>query len=76
MWGGKGMHREIVISSDIESAGYDNIQAVMEVEWKVGGIGQYKGVPRELAEGIHTAESPGKYMNEKIKGYYEYERVS
>ena len=70
------MDRTYVTSSNIASIGYDPEQMILEVEFLNGSIYQYYDVPEALFEGIMSAESHGKYLNEHIKkGGYRYERV-
>lgn len=52
------------------------MQMILEVEFLNGSIYQYYDVPEALYEGIMSAESHGKYLNEYIKkGGYRFERV-
>ena len=52
------------------------MQMILEVEFLNGFIYQYYDVPEVLYEGIMSAESHGKYLNEYIKkGGYRFERV-
>ena len=70
------MDRTYVSSSNIASIGYDPKQMILEVEFLNGSIYQYYDVPEALYEGIMSAESHGKYLNEYIKkGGYRFERV-
>lgn len=70
------MDRTYVSSSNIASIGYDHMQMILEVEFLNGSIYQYYDVPEALYEGIMSAESHGKYLNEYIKkGGYRFERV-
>ena len=70
------MDRTYVSSSNIASIGYDPMQMSLEVEFLNGSIYQYYDVPEALYEGIMSAESHGKYLNEYIKkGGYRFERV-
>lgn len=70
------MDRTYVFSSNIASIGYDPMQMILEVEFLNGSIYQYYDVPEALYEGIMSAESHGKYLNEYIKkGGYRFERV-
>lgn len=70
------MDRTYVSSSNSASIGYDPMQMILEVEFLNGSIYQYYDVPEALYEGIMSAESHGKYLNEYIKkGGYRFERV-
>lgn len=63
-------------SSNIASIGYDSISQILEVEFLNGAIYQYYDVPETLYDGLMSADSHGKYLNEYIKkGGYSYSRV-
>ena len=67
------MERESVVSSNIESIGWEN--DILEVEFLNGGIYQYFGVPKDVYEDMLIAESVGKYLHYYIKGFYNYQKV-
>lgn len=69
------MNRVDVDSSNILSIGYDPDSQVLEIEFKDGSIYSYLKVPPNHYDGIMNADSHGKYLNENIKGIYEYERT-
>lgn len=70
------MDRKYVSSSNIASIGYDSTNQILEVEFLNGSIYQYYDVPETLYDGLMSADSHGKYLNEYIKkGGYRYERV-
>ncbi|MBO7494531.1 MAG: KTSC domain-containing protein [Bacteroidales bacterium] len=70
------MDRKYVSSSNIASIGYDSISQILEVEFLNGAIYQYYDVPETLYDGLMSADSHGKYLNEYIKkGGYSYSRV-
>ena len=58
------MKRNVVISSNIKSVGFDN--GILEVEFNSGAVYQYADVPKEIFDGIMSAESVGKFVNEKV----------
>lgn len=63
-------------SSNIASIGYDSISQILEVEFLNRAIYQYYDVPETLYDGLMSADSHGKYLNEYIKkGGYSYSRV-
>lgn len=64
------MERTSVISSNIQSVGYDPSAEILEVGFKDGSVYQYQGVPSNEHEGIMSSGSKGKYLNERIKGRY------
>lgn len=70
------MERQFVTSSNIASIGYDSTSQILEVEFRDGSIYQYYDVPESLYDGLMSADSHGKYLNEYIKkGGFRYQRV-
>lgn len=70
------MDRTYVTSSNIASIGYDSVQMILEVEFLNGSIYHYYDIPESIYEGIMSAESHGKYLNEYVKkGGYRFERI-
>ena len=69
------MNRKHVVSSDLESAGYDPGLRVLEVKFRRGGLYRYFDVPQEEYDGLMAAESHGKYLAARIKGRYMYAKV-
>lgn len=63
-----------VESSNIESVGYDDTTSSMYVKYKSGTY-KYDGVDKSVFESLLTSTSKGKFMNENIKGQYNYTRV-
>ena len=63
-----------VESSNIESVGYDDTTSSMYVKYKSGTY-KYDGVEKSVFESLLTSTSKGKFMNENIKGQYNYSRV-
>lgn len=64
------MERSHVVSSTLASVGYDPDSQTLEVEFRLGGVYQYKDVPPEIADGLISAPSKGHYFNEHIKNSY------
>ena len=64
-----------VESSNISAVGYDMSFGALIVEYKSGNKYQYKGVPYELYENLLKAESKGRFMNENVKGKFDYDRI-
>lgn len=60
-----------VNSSNIKSIGYDGTD--LYVEYLSGSVYQYKNVPQGQFESLKTAESKGRFMNENIKGKFNYD---
>ena len=58
-------------SSNILSVGYDDKAAFLTVQFrrKEGSCTYtYPGIPKRVFEGLLSAESPGKFFNEHVKG--------
>ena len=68
------MKRVKVDSSTILAIGYDMGGSLLEVEFKNGGVYQYKNVPISVTASMMASESKGKFFH-KIKGDYEWEKV-
>ena len=69
------MERVAVSSSNLSSVGYDPDSQTLEIEFHHGGVYQYAGVPREVFEGLISAESQGKYFHANIKNRYPYTKL-
>jgi hypothetical protein len=59
-----------VRSSFIVAAGYDPDTQIMEVEMTSGRSYTHPNVPPEVYENLLTADSPGRFYNDNIKGVY------
>ena len=62
-----------VVSSNIRAVGYEGNDLI--VEYLSGTKYKYKAVPKDLYETLLTAESKGRFVNNNIKGKFEYEKV-
>ena len=63
-----------VESSNIISVGYDEMTSSMYVNYPSGTY-KYDGVDKSVYESLLTSPSKGRFMNENIKGQYNYSRV-
>jgi hypothetical protein len=61
-----------VKSSNIISVGHDGTN--LYVNYKSGTY-KYENVDKSVYESLLTSESKGKFMNENIKGKYNYSRI-
>jgi len=74
--------REIPNSSRIHSVGYDPTQQVLVVRFKANDgtpdakVRNYRDVPREVADGFHTAESAGRHFAFNVHGRYDCDVVA
>lgn len=69
------MRRERVESSSIRSIGYDADGAVLEVEFRHGGVYRYFAVPRSTHAELLAAPSKGAFLADRIKPRHGVERV-
>lgn len=63
-------------SSNVSGYSYDDDTLELHVWFNSGSEYVYQAVPRYVADGLGTASSPGRYLNEFIKDAYDAERVS
>jgi hypothetical protein len=61
-------------SSQIASITYSD-DMTLTVAFQRGGVYEYKQVPEDVAMGFSQAPSAGKYLNEFVKGLYDYARI-
>jgi hypothetical protein len=62
-------------STVIKSFSYDAVKQRLRVIFISGMIYEYKKVPQEVYDEMKAAFSKGIYLNERIKGFYEFEKV-
>ena len=65
------MKRIPVKSNNIASVGYDSASRTLEVEFKSGGVYEYKSVAPATALAFHKSKSKGQYFANFIKSKYE-----
>lgn len=70
------MNRVPVISSNIDSVGYDEGQELLEVAFRRGGVWHYRNVPRDVYRGMLQADSPGKFFLAYVKGKFSEEKIA
>ena len=61
-------------SSNVAGFGYDETSNTLTVEFNSGSRYNYYDVPKHIYEGMKSADSKGKYLNNEIKGVYRYAR--
>ena len=70
------MNRTQISSSNLRSVGYDPTSAILEVEFRHGGVYQYSEVPAARYAGLMSAYSHGRYFDQFIKGgRYSYRQI-
>lgn len=69
------MDRTHVESSNITSVGYDVASRLLQVVFHSGAVYNYTDVDPEHHEGLVSSDSPGRYLNQHIKGNCPCERA-
>lgn len=65
-----------VVSSNLSSVGYEAETQTLYVTFTNGSTYTYEAVPEDVYQGLLSAESVGKYLNQNVKGHYDYRKVS
>ena len=65
-----------VESSNIAAIGSEVGKLDLYVRFNSGSEYVYHDVPEEVVQDFLDADSKGKFLNERIKGKYQYEKVS
>lgn len=63
-------------SSVIATIRYDAVKQILRVIFLSGSIYDYKKVPENVYNAMKAATSKGSFLNRKIKGRYEFEKVT
>jgi hypothetical protein len=69
------MERKRLNASRLRSAGYDERNRLLEVEFSDGSIVQYSGVSAEVHRRLMNAPSPGSYFHDNIEENFPAKRV-
>nr|ACO70897.1 hypothetical protein [uncultured Verrucomicrobiota bacterium] len=70
------IRREAVESTSIASIGFHAELRILEIEFRSGALYRYFAVPLSIFEGMQKAESKGRYFSQKIRGQFEFHRLS
>lgn len=70
------MQRQPLKSSRLRSAGYDEAQRRLELEFQDRSIRIYKGVPPEVWRRLSSAPDAAVYFDDRIAEEYPWERGS
>ena len=65
-----------VSSSDLRAVGYDEWTGTLVIEFRSGGVYEYRRVPYSEYARLMNASSHGKYFHAYIKNRYPCSRVS
>jgi hypothetical protein len=63
-------------SSVVAAMTYDPHSSTLRVRFVSGMVYDYKNVPEEVFKAMKNATSKGTFLNQYIKGNYEFEKVS
>lgn len=66
------MDMQPISSSNLDSAGYDEAEQIMEVSFLNGGTYRYYNVPKDVWEEFLVANTPGQYFYHHIRTSYTY----
>jgi len=58
-------------SSNLAGYEYDEASQVLTIRFQSGRTYRYGSVPSSVADGLGTADSPGRYFNSEIKNSFE-----
>ena len=64
-----------VQSSNAEAVGYDSNKKELFVRFKGGSTYRYSNVPKVIFDGLLQTESFGRYLNQKVKGKYNFKKI-
>ena len=60
-----------LVSSNLSSYRYDHRAQILYVRFTSGREYSYEGVSQDVADGLGSAASPGKYFNSAIKNQFQ-----
>ena len=63
-------------SSVVAAIKYDPHTSILRIIFVSGIVYDYKNVPKEVYEAMKTASSKGTFLNTRIKGKYEFEKIN
>lgn len=69
------MKRQPVISSNIQSIGYNVETMILEVEFNKNGIYQYYNVPQHVFGSFMNAPSKGRFFIRHIRDVYVFKKI-
>jgi hypothetical protein len=69
------VNRVVVVSDMMSSVGYDPTTAVLEVEFRSGGVYEYFDVPPHEHAALLLADSKGQFFNARVRTSFRFRRV-
>lgn len=64
-----------VASTTLATVAYDDIESLLQLEFRSQAVYHYFGVPAAVYKSLLDAPSKGSYFNQAIRGRYPYVRV-
>ena len=68
------IRRQPVRSTSVHEAGYDVATQTLDLRFS-GGVYRYDAVPRAVYEALLGAVSPGRFVNDEIRGRFRCHRI-
>jgi type VI protein secretion system component VasK len=65
-----------VQSTTLATVIYDEVRAVLQLDFLSRALYQYSDVPQEVHEALLSAPSKGRYFNQAIRGRFPFARIS
>jgi len=65
----------LVVSSNVDSMGYDEAKKVLQVKFSTGKTYQYFGVPSAIWIELGKAVSVGSYINKFVARSYKFKKL-
>lgn len=65
-----------VESSNIDSVGYDKEDLTLYIKFKNNTTYTYSKVPEKIYGSLMEAESVGKYLNQYVKGVFDFAKLN
>lgn len=62
-------------SSVVAAIRYDQASATLRIIFVSGMVYDYKEVPEKVYKAMKAATSKGTFLNRRIKGHYEFEKI-
>lgn len=63
-------------SSNLDGIAYDEVSAVLQIDFNTGSRYQYFGVEADKAEKLFEAESKGRFFSKEIRNNYPYAQLT
>jgi hypothetical protein len=65
-----------VQSSNVASIGYSIEEKILRIKFNYGGIYDYINVPAYVYQLMLVAPSKGKFINQELKGKYQFKKIN